>query len=140
MNRFVEKDVELSDGTVLPKGNALMVSAESFTDPNIYPEPSKFDVYRFMRMREMAGMENKAQFVSTSPEHLLFGHGQHACPGRFFASNELKVALCHLLLKYDWKFLEGQGRPKIREFEINSSVDPKCQVQFKRREEEIALG
>lgn len=26
-------------------------------------------------------------------------HGQRSCPGRFFATNEIKYALCHLLLK-----------------------------------------
>jgi cytochrome P450 len=42
-------------------------------------------------------------FVSTSPEHMAFGFGKHSCPGRFFAAIEVKIALCHILLKYDFK-------------------------------------
>ena len=54
-------------------------------------------------MRQEPGKENLSQLVSTSPDHLGFGHGQHSCPGRFFAANEIKVALCHILVKYEWK-------------------------------------
>lgn len=41
--------------------------------------------------------------VTTSPDHLALGHGEHACPGRFFAAIEIKILLCHLLLKYEWE-------------------------------------
>ncbi|KXJ90272.1 hypothetical protein Micbo1qcDRAFT_164807 [Microdochium bolleyi] len=30
-----------------------------------------------------------------------FSHGSHACPGRFFAANQLKIALSHIALHYD---------------------------------------
>ncbi|KLU80907.1 hypothetical protein MAPG_00004 [Magnaporthiopsis poae ATCC 64411] len=53
------------------------------------------------------GGEHKAQLVSTVPEHLPFGLGKYACPGRFFAANEVKIALCHLLIKYDWELAPG---------------------------------
>lgn len=40
-----------------------------------------------------------------------FGFGRHSCPGRFFAANEVKIALCHILLKYDFKLAEAE-RPE----------------------------
>ena len=135
MNRYVEQDLKLSDGTVLPKGSRVMVMS-NFADPVVYPDPDKFDPTRFMRMREQPGQESSWQFVTTSPQHLLFGHGQHACPGRFFAANEIKIALCHLLLKYDWRFLPGQGRPDVQRFEITVSVNTKTKVQVRRRDKE----
>ncbi|KAL2286223.1 hypothetical protein FJTKL_07028 [Diaporthe vaccinii] len=42
-----------------------------------------------------------------------FGHGAHACPGRFFAANEVKIALAHLLMKYDWRLPEGHDPQDI---------------------------
>jgi cytochrome P450 len=69
---------------------------------------------------------------------MAFGLGKHACPGRFFASNEMKVALCHLLLKYDFEFLNGE-MPKIYNFEGSSSINPKSQISMRRRKEEIIL-
>ncbi|KAL2417885.1 Cytochrome P450 monooxygenase [Exophiala dermatitidis] len=41
------------------------------------------------------------QFIATSPTYLGFGHGRHACPGRFFAANELKLLMAYLLTRYD---------------------------------------
>jgi cytochrome P450 len=76
--------------------------------------------------------------VTTTASHMGFGHGQHACPGRFFASNEIKVALCHLLLKYDFALVDGKVAEPIS-FEGGSSVNPKVEVSLRRRKEEICL-
>ncbi|KAH9907834.1 cytochrome P450 [Xylariomycetidae sp. FL2044] len=138
MQRYVEREFQLSDGTVVPKGARIMV-ASNFMDPAIYPEPEAFRADRFLRMRQQPGSEHSWQLVTTSPAHTLFGHGQHACPGRFFAANEVKIALCHLLLKYDWRFVPGRGRPAPRAFESVNGVDPASHVQARRRQPEIDL-
>lgn len=138
MNRYVENEITLSDGTVIPKASRINVMTR-FMDPKVYENPETFDAARFMRLRSLPGNENSWQFVTTSSEHMLFGHGQHACPGRFFASNEVKIAMCHLLLKYDWRFVPGSGRPEPQGFETSIGVDPKGEVQYRRRNEEINL-
>ncbi|KAK6087007.1 cytochrome P450 [Seiridium cupressi] len=138
MNRFVEEEVTLSDGTVLPKGSRINVMT-SFMDPKVYENPETFDAARFVKMRAHPGNENSWQFVTTNPEHMLFGHGQHACPGRFFASDEVKIALCQMLLKYDWRFVPGEGRPESQAFETNLGVSTKGKVELRRRKEEINL-
>lgn len=43
------------------------------------------------------------RFVTTSPESLVFGHGAHACPGRFFASNEIKIVMIEMLRSWDFR-------------------------------------
>ncbi|KAM0718727.1 hypothetical protein Q7P37_005798 [Cladosporium fusiforme] len=136
MNRFVEKEFELSDGTVLPTGSRFFV-AGAFQDPLVYKDPEKFDAFRFHRKLE-PGQINSWAHVTTSASHMGFGHGQHACPGRFFASNEIKVALCHLLLKYDWDLVDGEV-PQVFKFESNNSVSTKSKVSLRRRKEEIEL-
>ncbi|KAI1269658.1 cytochrome P450 [Xylariaceae sp. FL1019] len=138
MNRYVEKDITLSDGTVIPKGRRILVAGD-FDNPKVYPEPEKFDPLRFLKKRQEPGQENSWQFVTTSPEHLNFGHGQHACPGRFFASNEIKIILCHLLMKYDWRFVPGEPEPQARRFESTSSVDPNTRLQARARTPEIDI-
>jgi cytochrome P450 len=40
-------------------------------------------------------------FTSTAADSLYFGHGKHACPGRFFAATELRLLLAHLVTHYD---------------------------------------
>ncbi|KAI7537669.1 hypothetical protein KC317_g18033 [Hortaea werneckii] len=137
MNRLVKSNVQLSDGTVLPAGARIMI-APRYLDPDVYEEPLKFDAYRFLREREKPGQVNAWQHVTTSAQHMGFGHGQHACPGRFFASNEIKIALAHLLLKYDWR-ADPTDETSEMQFEGNVMTDPKVKVQLRRRAEEVRL-
>ena len=138
MGRYVMEEVTLSDGTVLPKGSRIMVVGKNM-DPTVFPEPERFDAARFLRLREQPGQEHSWQFVTTSPDHMLFGHGQHACPGRFFASNEIKIALCYFLINYDWRLVPGGAEPEMDTFEGSLSVSEKTTVEFRRRAPEINL-
>ncbi|KAJ5949197.1 hypothetical protein N7454_000781 [Penicillium verhagenii] len=140
MNRLALKAIPLSDGTVIPKGGLIAVSAHVNLDETIYPNPEKYDGYRFLKKRQEPGHEHKHQFVTTTRESFGFGHGLHACPGRFFAANESKILLIHLLLKYDWKLKEDGGRPK--NFEMGSEIvtDPTVELLFRSRESGIDLS
>ncbi|PLB49717.1 cytochrome P450 [Aspergillus steynii IBT 23096] len=138
MRRLATKTVTLSDGTTIPKGTSIFVSSKRMWDPEIYPNPGTFDAYRFLRLRETPGNENSSQLVSVSPEHFGFGLGKHACPGRFFAANEIKIALCHILLKYDFRLEEG-SQPEIMKMGSEISADHFARLQIRRRESEIEL-
>jgi len=37
----------------------------------------------------------------------MFGYGRHACPGRFFAANELKVIIVKILERFEIKYPDG---------------------------------
>ena len=117
----------------------MMVSNKGTRDPDIYSDPNKFDSTRFLRLREQPGEEKAHQFATTTPAHMGFGHGQYACPGRFFASDEVKIVLCFLLLKYDMQFLPGEKRPPGIPFNDGFVVNPAMQIQVRRRPEEIDL-
>jgi len=88
-----------------------------------------------------SGNENRYQFVTTSPDSLAFGHGNHACPGRFFASNEIKVVLVEFLRNWEFRLKgvdgkgEGEGgrRPKNRVEGFAVSVDMGVEMEFRRR-------
>lgn len=139
MQRLVEKTIKLSDGTTIPKNTLLYVSSERMWDESIYPNPDQFDPYRFLRLRQTPGHEASAQLITPTPEHLGFGLGRHACPGRFFAANEMKVALCHILLKYDIKMAkEWEDPPPLRR-EVVLLADPRAEMVIRRREAEICL-
>lgn len=133
MSRVALEPVKLPDGSVLRKGQRCGVEISQMTDPTNYERPGEFDGHRFERMRGQPGLDSKAHLVSTGPAHLAFGHGQHACPGRFFAANEIKVALCHLLMKYDWKLAAG-CKPTRIESGFSWSFDASTTVLVRKRE------
>lgn len=139
MRRVAEAEVKLSDGTVIPKGAFSWVTLEAYRNPERYPDPDVYNPRRFLDMRNQPGQENKWQLVTTSADHLGFGHGEHACPGRFFASNEVKVALVHLLMKYDWVLPEGQKSGDVIKGGTESGVDAQAKILFRRRKEEVEL-
>ncbi|KAM0266895.1 hypothetical protein ACHAPA_006464 [Fusarium lateritium] len=138
MRRYTTSDVKLSDGTILPKNKLTLVSADKHWDPEVYVDPQRFDGYRFHRMRQEAGNESKAQLVSATPEHMGFGYGLHACPGRFFASEEIKLALSHILLKYEIKPVQGSSM-EPRRFGLNINASPTAKLSIRRRKEEIVI-
>lgn len=115
-----------------------MISGHQMWDSSVYPNAHEFDGYRFLKMRSEAGKEFAAQFVSTTPEHLGFGYGKAACPGRFFAAKELKIALCHILTKYDIKPASG-SKPQAFTHSFFFPADPVAKIAIRRRRSEVEL-
>ena len=118
-------DITLSDGTHLPTGTNIEVPAYTIQmDPSVIPNPEKFDGFRFYNIRQSSAEEaNRNQFVTVSMDSLNFGYGKHACPGRFFASNELKVILANILLRYDIALEDPEaGRYKNWNYETMVSL------------------
>lgn len=134
MNRVAQEDVRLSDGTLIPKGASLGIPVTALTDEQYHQDPLKFDGHRFYNLRMQPGNETKYQFVTTSNDHISFGHGKHACPGRFFASNEIKIALVQILTTFDLRFPPGMGRPKPLENGASVSPDPRGLIEYRRRQ------
>lgn len=115
-----------------------MASHATTSDPGIVSNAASFDPLRYWRMRqESPENANKHQFAMTSNQFFHFGHGKFSCPGRFFASNELKLLFSTLLLRYDFKFKEGQTRPKCLNIDEFLFADPGVQVLIREREKPI---
>lgn len=76
-------------------------------DPAVFPDAARFDPLRFYRLRTAPGADPSAhQFATVSEDALNFGWGRHACPGRFFAANEIKMVVAAVLLEWDVKMPE----------------------------------
>ena len=74
--------------------------------------------------------------VSTSDTFLPFGHGRHACPGRFFAANELKLLIAYMVLNYEVKPLAV--RP-LNTWLGDTVLPPmRTKVQVRRRKTEVS--
>ncbi|KAM0426396.1 hypothetical protein ACHAPT_008442 [Fusarium lateritium] len=137
--RKVLQPFTLSNGQKIPAGVTIEIPAVGISaDPNVFPSADKFDPLRFYKLRQQAkddGSAEKAalhQFVSVNQSSLTFGFGRHACPGRFFAANEIKMILANAILQYDIKLVEPatERYPNI-EFAHMSIPDPSRKLLFK---------
>lgn len=125
-----------SDGTHVTKGCWIGAPTISIHHSDkIYESPDIFDGFRFYRMRQAEGMANKFQNVTTSVDYLAFGLGSNPCPGRFFATNELKVILAHVLLKFEIKLKDGMARPENVYAGIACLPDISVSLLFRRRDD-----
>ncbi|KAJ3011693.1 hypothetical protein NUW54_g2086 [Trametes sanguinea] len=135
LTRKALKDITLPDGTLVPRGAIIMAAADAtHHDDSVYADSDVFDPWRFSRMREADGEGTKHQFVNTSLDYISFGHGKHACPGRFFAANELKSLMAFIILNYDLKLGGDGSRPQNLYWALNVIPAPKGTILFRKRE------
>jgi cytochrome P450 len=72
------------------KGDRIFMLPVSYKDSNIFENPENFDASRYKKETITDDMKNSS---------VPFGGGIHLCPGRYFASNEIKL-FCIMMLKY----------------------------------------
>ncbi|EXA30099.1 hypothetical protein FOVG_18479 [Fusarium oxysporum f. sp. pisi HDV247] len=143
-NRKVIRPFNLSNGQHIPAGVNLELPAGGIAyDENIFPSPNTFDPLRFYNLRQSKNDETSgkkavevvasSQFVGVGATSLTFGYGRHACPGRFFAANEIKMILAATLLHYEIKNPPGvDERHKNIMHGSHSVPDPKKTIMVKR--------
>ncbi|CCO32823.1 hypothetical protein BN14_06886 [Rhizoctonia solani AG-1 IB] len=140
LRRVVNGDLEVG-GRKIPNGSFLVhLSGETHTNPEIYPNPSKFDPGRY----------SAGQDKSQSHAFLGWGVGRHPCLGKRFAQYEIK-AICALFLTlasdtyYDYNIVDTAGKkpdPSVTVPDRNNiyQARPKDQtfyVQYKKREGQL---
>ncbi|KAL2142991.1 hypothetical protein VTI28DRAFT_450 [Corynascus sepedonium] len=123
-------------GVRIPRGFAVNVpSYPVFRDGDIYPDAEEFKPFRFAEQRADENVDYVKRaakaFATTSTDYLAFGHGRNACPGRFFAANELKLMLAHLVLNYDIEL--GGQRPRSSWFGLNRVPPLQATIRIKKR-------
>ncbi|KAI4247128.1 MAG: hypothetical protein L6R42_009709 [Xanthoria sp. 1 TBL-2021] len=121
--------LSLPDGTHIPRGGWLGVPVLGLhNDDRFYPEPWKYDPFRYARLksgREESQREAQAKgedvTVSTrdldagqpTSTYVGFGYGKHACPGRWFAVQLLKILLAYITTNYDIEATGPQPEAKV---------------------------
>lgn len=79
MARRVSKDFTFSNGLRIPAGNWIFApNSPVLCDPKAYPEPNKFDGFRFYNLGQQDGPQSRNYtLVSSSMSNLQFGDGRH---------------------------------------------------------------
>ncbi|KAK1225933.1 hypothetical protein PQX77_011132 [Marasmius sp. AFHP31] len=135
VRRLALRDFVFSNGTVIPAGTMMAVSISGLHfDEDQYSNPYEFDGFRSYKQREEEGESLKHQMITLQTNFIAFGIGKHACPGRFFAVNEIKALVSHTLMYYDLKLDESEAAPKTEEFSGRIYSNSKTRVMFRKRQ------
>ncbi|KAI0809672.1 cytochrome P450 [Xylaria sp. FL0064] len=102
---------------LLPTGTIVAVPIESIHyDNDIYPDPHKFNPFRFVVPQSEIDHRRSPRYTSSKPattaDDRFFGFGtsQNPCPGRFLVVHEIKLILAHILLNYELHHAEWNPR------------------------------
>ncbi|KAG9311576.1 cytochrome P450 [Chiua virens] len=134
VQRKAMEDFTFLDGTFIPKGTTIGVATRSLDlDNKLYENAHEFQPFRFSTMRSEDGARFKHQYASTAIGYLPFGHGKHACPGRFFAASELKTMLAHVVVTYDVKLEDNTTRPHNMHIGTSILANSRANVLFRKR-------
>ncbi|KAJ7253103.1 cytochrome P450 [Mycena rebaudengoi] len=118
---------KFSDGKTLPYGAFMQIETVGVHhDPEIYDNP--------MNSMQQGRIFNQ-HMGTTGVDYLPFGHGRHACPGRFFAATELKAMLAHVVvMNYDVKLDESADgvRPPPMAIGYTRVPNTKAKVYFRK--------
>ncbi|KAG6840059.1 hypothetical protein C0991_009289 [Blastosporella zonata] len=132
MERVVRQPFTFSDGTVIPAGSTVAIAGyPAHMNETSYKDPHTFQPFRFVEKREQTG--RKFDMVSTHTDFLAFGHGLHSCPGRFFASAELKLMLAHVVMTYDVQMEGDARRPDDVWYLMTCIPNPKAEILLRKR-------
>lgn len=146
--------LKMPTGQVLPKGTHIGVPhpyapGSTVRANNLYTAPGQpalgeFAPWRYFDLRKIPGEENKHQFTTISADSPVFGIGPQACPGRFFASDVIKVSLVELLKRYDFalgadgeNIAKGVQRPAGIPTRFATVVDPSTSIYIRERSTEF---
>ncbi|CAG8823281.1 1006_t:CDS:10 [Gigaspora margarita] len=106
---------KFSSGTTIPKGREVFVYMKDVHfNPKYYGETSN----DFQPKRHIISLSNSK--IINSPirkvdrTFIMFGGGKHACPGRAFAINEIKICFHKLILRYNIRTESGKIIPPER--------------------------
>jgi len=106
--------------------------ADVHLDPDIYPDPLRFDPRRYAAGREE---DKRAPFG-----YLAWGAGRHPCVGKRTAELEIKVVLAMFLMGFDCQLVDESGTPLrvVPQVDRNDIHMPRplkpCKIIFRRTE------
>ncbi|PSR83629.1 cytochrome P450 [Coniella lustricola] len=129
--RLVLAPTVLSNGYTIAAGTHICAASDARSrDPALYESPLVFRPWRFYAVPSSDSVTSSGEqepsttsghtevdssnlFSSVAAGDSWFGVGRQACPGRWYASAQIKLVLCLWLTEYEFKFPDGQTeRPK----------------------------
>jgi len=131
LRRNIVEDLPVS-GKIIPRGNFMAYSlGDVHMNPDIYPNPSKFDPDRYSPGREE---DKKVTFG-----YLGWGAGRHPCTGMKVAKLEIKMIIALFIAGYEYEVVDSNGnfpallvKPNYDDIFQARPIGEACYLQFNR--------
>ncbi|KAL0094324.1 cytochrome P450 [Phycomyces blakesleeanus] len=100
--------LKLSNGAIIKPGEEVLIDIwKNHRDPEIQNDLK--DVEQFKPFRFVS---SEKQATKVGEDFLVFGMGRHACPGRWFAMQEVETIISMIIREYDIKATTPVTYPK----------------------------
>ncbi|KAI0402028.1 cytochrome P450 [Xylaria palmicola] len=133
VQRTVVQSYTFKDGFQLPQNaHTAFPNLELNLDETVYEDAASFRPWRFLEIRKRDD-PSKFHFTYVSEKSINFGAGTHACPGRFFASAEIKLALIHILTNYDVQWPNNGSRPPNMSHDFAETPNFMVDMEIRRK-------
>ncbi|XP_068081533.1 cytochrome P450 4C1 isoform X2 [Anabrus simplex] len=123
MSRMVEKDIHIKGYTIPVGAHATMLTFMLHRNPELYPEPEKFDPARF----SPESCQKRHPFA-----YVPFSAGPRSCIGQKFALMEAKVVLSTVLRNFKLETLDRPEDVKVLMEIVIKPKEPFC-IRFTPR-------
>ena len=90
--RVAKVDIELGGFTIKAGEGVIAATQSASRDEDVFSEPEKFDILRFVGKSEGGRGEDWVQAMG-------YGWGQHRCVAEGLARRELEIVFCELVLR-----------------------------------------
>ncbi|CAO3627508.1 unnamed protein product [Cunninghamella blakesleeana] len=106
---ITNKNVILSSGAIIRPGESAYINIyANHTDPNVQKTIDDLKIYNPFRF--VNAEKNSAKI---GDDFLFFGMGKHACPGRWFAIQEIKTVIAYLIRRFEIEALDRITFPTL---------------------------
>ncbi|KAF2691972.1 cytochrome P450 [Lentithecium fluviatile CBS 122367] len=113
IQRKVLQPFQLPSGARIPAGNLVAVPQQAvLRNEHLYPEPESFNPFRYLPQdKNSQGDEPTIRYTDVTSSFPYWGSTRKPCPGRWYVSETMKLAILHLITNYDIR-LEGDKVPR----------------------------
>ncbi|KAK5734362.1 hypothetical protein LTR17_009026 [Elasticomyces elasticus] len=121
------------EGVFLPQGSHVATFHPDLLDDDVLYDPLRSYKQALGGGEDQARKQKLASDISGG-QSLAFGLGKHACPGRFFAVQNIKLILGWMLTRYEFQPLEKE----VKMTEVGDAEVPpgKTMIKVRRRRSE----
>ncbi|KAF2464155.1 cytochrome P450 [Lindgomyces ingoldianus] len=111
IQKKVMQPFDLPSGARIPAGNLVAVPQQAILrNEHLYPDPESFNPFRYLSPPgQPQAKDFTTRYTDVNTSYPYWGSPRKPCPGRWYVSETMKLAILHLIMNYDVKLVDEQA-------------------------------